>query len=91
MSKDKKQQVESPAPVTIVLRLVGGGYLVWLAFQMVPELFISSGLRYIIQLVFMTLFFVTGTILVIWSLRKMMLKGPAQSEACGEDEQEHIS
>ncbi|MDW2797874.1 hypothetical protein RZO55_09845 [Clostridium boliviensis] len=91
MSKDKKQQGESPAPVTIGLRLVGGGYLVCLAFQMVPELLISSGFRYIIQLVFMALFFITGTILVIWSLRKMLIKGPAKPGACGEDEQEHIS
>lgn len=88
MSKDKQQQGESPAPVTIGLRLVGGGYLVWLAFQMVPELLMSSGFRYIIQLVFMALFFITGTILVIWSLRKMLIKGPG---ACEEDEQEHIS
>lgn len=91
MSKDKQQQGESPAPVTIGLRLVGGGYLVCLAFQMVPELLISSGFRYIIQLVFMALFFITGTILVIWSLRKMLIKGPAKPGSCGEDEQEHIS
>ncbi|WP_277405719.1 hypothetical protein [Lacrimispora xylanisolvens] len=42
MSEDKKKQGESPAPITLGLRLVGGGYLVWLAFQLVPELLISS-------------------------------------------------
>ncbi len=30
-----KEAGESPAPITLGLRLVGGGYLVWLAFQLV--------------------------------------------------------
>nr|WP_314465528.1 hypothetical protein [uncultured Clostridium sp.] len=90
MSENKKKQGESPAPITLFLRLAGGGYLVWLAFQLVPELLISSGFRNIIQLVFMTLFFITGAILIIWSLRKILLKGPDQTEPWGEDEQEHI-
>ncbi|GLB31193.1 hypothetical protein LAD12857_31160 [Lacrimispora amygdalina] len=90
MSEDKKKQGESPAPVTLFLRLAGGGYLVWLAFQLVPELLISSGSRNIIQLVFMTLFFITGSALIIWSLKKILIKRPAGTEPLGEDEQEHI-
>lgn len=90
MSEDKKQQGESPAPITLFLRLAGGGYLVWLAFQLVPELLISSGFRNLIQLVFMTVFFITGAILIIWSLKKILLKGPTHPDTCGEDEQEQI-
>ncbi|MGC6176611.1 hypothetical protein [Lacrimispora sp. 38-1] len=90
MSEDKKKQGESPAPITLFLRLVGGGYLVWLAFQLVPDLLISSGFRNIIQLVFMILFFITGSILIIWSLKKILLKGPARTEPLEEEEQEHI-
>ncbi len=90
MSEDKKKQGESPAPITLGLRLVGGGYLVWLAFQLVPELLISSGIRNLIQLVFMTLFFLTGSIMIIWSLKRLLFKGPEQSGSFKEDEQEHI-
>ena len=90
MSKNKKKQDESPAPITLGLRLVGGGYLVWLAFQLVPELLISSGIRNLIQLVFMTLFFLTGSIMIIWSLKRLLFKGSDQSGSWNEDEQEHI-
>ncbi len=90
MSEDKKKQGESPAPITLFLRLAGGGYLVWLAFQLVPDILISSGFRNIIQLVFMILFFITGSILIIWSLKKILLKGPARTEPLEEEEQEHI-
>ncbi len=40
------------------------------------ELLISSGIRNLIQLVFMTLFFLTGSIMIIWSLKKLLFKGP---------------
>lgn len=90
MNENRNKQGESPAPVTVVLRLVGGGYLVWLAFQMVPELLISSGVRNLIQLAFMTLFFLTGSILIIWSLKRMLFKGPDQPESYKEDEKEHL-
>ncbi len=91
MSEDKKkQQGEPPAPITLFLRLAGGGYLVWLAFQLVPELLISSGFRNIIQLFFMTLFFISGAIMIIWSLKKILVKPSAHTEPLEEDEQEHI-
>jgi hypothetical protein len=90
MSEDKKKQGESPAPITLVLRLAGGGYLIWLAFQLVPELLVSSGIRNLIQLVFMTLFFLTGSIMIIWSLKKLLFKGPDQSGSWEEDEREHL-
>lgn len=71
MNEEKKKQGESPAAITYVLRLVGGGYLVWLAFQLIPELLISSGTRNLIQLMCMTLFFLTGAILIIHSLKTL--------------------
>ncbi|MDF2886534.1 MAG: hypothetical protein K0R23_919 [Lacrimispora sp.] len=90
MSENKKKQGESPAPITLGLRLAGGGYLIWLAFQLVPELLISSGFRNLIQLVFMILFFLTGAIMVIWSLKRLLFKDPNQQDSRTEDEQEHI-
>lgn len=95
MSEKQKKKPSRPAQRTLIMRLIGGGYLVYLAYQMVQELMVSSGTRNLIQLFFMALFFTTGILLAGWSLKKLMMKeflhqGESESEAekeTGNDEQ----
>ncbi|MEY8354424.1 hypothetical protein AALB39_13865 [Lachnospiraceae bacterium 54-53] len=74
MIENQKKKPSRPAQSTLILRLVGGGYLVYLAYQMIGELAASSGSRSLLQLLFMVLFFITGVLLAGWSLKKLLLK-----------------
>jgi len=86
MNEKQKRKPTRPAQRTLIMRLIGGGYLVYLAYQMVRELTVSSGTRNLIQLSFTVLFFTTGILLAGWSIKKLMLReflhpGEIESEA----------
>lgn len=89
----EKKGSSNPPQSTLVLRLVGGGYLVYLGFQMIPELSMSFGIRNLVQMTALVIFFVVGILLVGWSVKKLLRKEferPGEEEADGikEDKKE---
>lgn len=71
---NEKKGSSSPAQSTLILRLVGGGYLFYLGIQMIPELSMSSGVRNLVQMTAMVIFFGVGILLVGWSVKKLLRK-----------------
>lgn len=83
----EKRGSSNPPQSTLILRLVGGGYLVYLGLQMIPELSMSSGVRTLIQIAAMAIFFAVGILLVAWSVKKLLRREflrPGETEK-GED------
>ena len=68
----EKKGPSNPAQSTLILRLVAGGYLVYLGFQMITELSMSSGVRNLVQMTAMVIFFAVGILLVGWSMKKLL-------------------
>lgn len=90
----EKKGSSNPPQSTLVLRLVGGGYLVYLGFQMIPELSMSFGIRNLVQMTALVIFLVVGILLVGWSLKKLLrreFERPGEEEADGikEDKKEN--
>lgn len=69
---EKKQK--NPEIMTVLLRLLGGGYFIYLAYQLYPELMVSSGGRNLIQGLCMIVFFAVGAVLAGWSIKKLICK-----------------
>lgn len=61
-----------PAQITVMLRLVAGGYLVYLAFGLLQEYLKPVGGGEIIQIAAAVLFAVVGAVLAAWSLKKLI-------------------
>lgn len=80
-----------PAQVTVILRLVAGAYLIYLALGLGKEAMAADGGRQMLQLGCMALFFAVGALLGGWSLRKL-IKGeyihPGEEEDDTEDDTE---
>ncbi|WP_312442937.1 hypothetical protein [Lacrimispora sp.] len=68
----EKKGSSNPPQSTLILRLVGGGYLVYLGYQMITELSMSSGVRNLVQVAAMVIFLVVGILLVGWSVKKLL-------------------
>lgn len=80
----EKKGSSNPPQSTLILRLVGGGYLVYLGYQLIPELSTSSGGRNLVQMIAMVTFFVVGLLLVGWTVKKLLRKEfvrPGEEEA----------
>jgi uncharacterized membrane protein YqjE len=80
----EKKGSSNPPQSTLILRLVGGGYLVYLGYQMITELSMSSGVRNLVQVAAMVIFLVVGTLLVGWSVKKLLRREyvrPGEEEA----------
>ena len=80
---------------TLVLRLVGGGYLVYLGYQLIPELSMSSGGRNLVQMIAMVTFLVVGVLLVGWTAIKLLRKefvrpGEEEADRINEDDKENL-
>lgn len=82
---EKGKKTSRPAQVTVILRLVAGGYLIYLALGLGKEAIVSEGGRQLLQMGFLVLFLVVGALLVGWSLKKL-IKGEYIHP--GEDEEE---
>ncbi len=90
----EKKSSSNPPQSTLVLRLVGGGYLVYLGFQMIPELSMSFGIRNLVQITALVIFLVVGVLLVGWSVKKLLRKefdrpGEEESDGIKEDNKEN--
>lgn len=86
MSKNQERGPSCPARITLMMRLAGGVYLVYLAYQLIPEITVSAGGRNLIRLLCMAIFFTVGALLTGWSIKKL-LKGefihPGENEEEG--------
>ena len=90
----EKRGSSNPSQSTLALRLVGGGYLIYLAFQMIPELSMSFGVRNLVQMTALVIFLVVGVLLVGWSVKKLLRKeferpGEEESDGIKEDNKEN--
>jgi len=74
MEQEHKSQKKTayPAQVTVLLRLAAGGYLLYLAYGLIPDILASAGERRIIQAAFVLLFAVVGALLFGWSAKKLI-------------------
>lgn len=70
--KTAGKQPSYPAQIIVVLRLVASGYLLYLAFGLLTEVLKSEGTRQMIQLASLIVFAVAGTVLGVWSLKKLI-------------------
>ena len=69
----KKTAVSTkPAQITVMLRLVAGGYLVYLAYGLFQEYLKPVGGGELLQIGAAALFAVVGAVLAAWSLRKLI-------------------
>lgn len=71
-SGNKKTDGSNPTQVTVVLRLIAGGYLVYLAFGLLKEYLKPQGGGALYQLGFTALFFAIGAFLAGWSIMKFV-------------------
>lgn len=91
MTGNESRKIPSrPAQITVILRLVAGGYLIYLAFGLGKEVLSAEGGRLMLQLSCMVLFLAVGAVLGGWSLKKL-IKGeyihPGEDEETdGEEE-----
>ncbi|WP_304341661.1 hypothetical protein [Metaclostridioides mangenotii] len=90
----EKKGSSNPPQSTLILRLVGGGYLVYLGYQMIPELSMSSGVRNLVQVTAMVIFVVVGILLVGWSAKKLLRRefvrpGEEEADRLKEDNKEN--
>lgn len=74
MEQEHKLQKKAayPAQVTVFLRLAAGGYLLYLAYGLIPDILAATGERRIIQAVFVLLFAAVGSFLLGWSAKKLV-------------------
>lgn len=68
----KEKGAAKPAQITVALRLVAGGYLVYLAFGLLQEYMKPAGGGKMMQLGCAVLFGAVGAFLAVWSLKKMI-------------------
>lgn len=90
----EKKSPSKPAQSTVILRLVAGGYLVYLGFQLISELSTSSGARNLVQMAAMVIFFAVGILLVGWSVKKLLGReflrpGETETDKIKEDNEEN--
>lgn len=74
MGKSKQLSIQNrhkPAQLNRVVRLIGGAYLVYLAYGLIKEVLVSSGVRQMVQIGCTVVFAAAGIWLFIWSLRKL--------------------
>lgn len=68
----KKGKVSRPAQIILILRLVAGAYLVYLAYGLTGDALVSSGIRQAVQVFCTVLFALVGAGLGVWSLVKLV-------------------
>lgn len=67
-----ENKVSHPAQITLVLRLIAGAYLIYLAFGLMKEAVSYSGTRQILLIVCIIVFLVVGIILGSWTIKKLV-------------------
>lgn len=72
IEKENEKSPSRPAQITVILRLVAGAYLLYLAFGLFGEVMKSAGGRQLLQIGSMVLFAAVGAILSGWSLKKLI-------------------
>lgn len=70
MAKEKNANSSKPAQVTVILRLIAGGYLVYLAYGLLQEYLKPTGGGQLIQIGAAVVFFGFGGVIGGWSLMK---------------------
>lgn len=86
MTENKNEKKTSkPAQITVILRMVAGAYLIYLAVGLLGEAMKATGGRQLLQIGSMLLFMAVGAVLCVWSLRKL-IKGEYLHPGEGEDE-----
>jgi len=71
---DKKREPSRPAQIILILRLVAGLYLVYLAKELLLGAGDYTGSRLLIQIVCTIIFAVSGLVFAAWSLKKLVRK-----------------
>ena len=66
----REESAAKPTQITVMLRLVAGGYLVYLAFGLLQEYLKPAGGGRMVQIGFAVFFGATGAFLAGWSLKK---------------------
>ena len=66
----REESAAKPTQITVMLRLVAGGYLVYLAFGLLQEYLKPAGGGRMGQIGFAVFFGATGAFLAGWSLKK---------------------
>ena len=72
MGGKKKNSAVKPTQITVILRLMAGGYLVYLAFGLLKEYLKPAGGGQIIQIGCAVFFGIAGAIIAGWSLKKFI-------------------
>lgn len=72
MNGKKKNHTSKPAQMTVMLRLAAGGYLVYLAFELLKEYVNPGSGGQLIQIVCGILFLAVGAVLAVWALKKLI-------------------
>lgn len=80
-----EKKTSRPAQITVILRMVAGAYLLYLAFGLLGEAINATGGRQLLQIGSLVLFTAVGVVLCVWSLKKL-IKGEYIHP--GEDETE---
>ena len=68
----REESAAKPTQITVMLRLVAGGYLVYLAFGLLQDYLKPAGGGKMVQLGCGVLFGVIGAFLAGWSLKKFI-------------------
>ena len=68
----REESAAKPTQITVMLRLVAGGYLVYLAFGLLQEYLKPAGGGRVVQIGFAVFFGATGAFLAGWSLKKFI-------------------
>lgn len=72
MNGKKENHTSKPAQMTVMLRLIAGGYLAYLAFGLLKEYVKPGSGGQLIQIVCGVLFLAVGAVLAVWALRKLI-------------------
>ncbi|MCD7995305.1 MAG: hypothetical protein LUK37_27405 [Clostridia bacterium] len=70
--ENRAERAAKPTQITVMLRLVAGGYLVYLAFGLLQEYLKPAGGGKLVQMGCAVLFGVIGAFLAGWSLKKFI-------------------
>ena len=67
-----ENKISQPAQITLILRLVAGAYLVYLAFGLMKDAVSYSGQRQILLIICIGVFMIVGVILGGWTIKKLI-------------------
>lgn len=61
-----------PSKTSLLIRILVGGYLLYTLFELVPKMFVSSGIEKIVFMCAVLVFSISGLCLVLLSLRSLI-------------------